>query len=76
MFKVNKKSVPKISDYVGEKLDCIDNCDPNLMLLIELDHIMEQLRYKDCLGYYYTSKNGELLWCLIDQSMLEMCNSL
>ena len=28
-FKGNKKDIPKISDYVDKKLDCIDNCDPN-----------------------------------------------
>lgn len=75
-FKGNKKGVPKISNYVDEKLDCIDNCDPNLMLLIELDHIIEQLGYKDSLGYYYTNKNGKLVCWLINEIVLEMYNSL
>lgn len=39
-FKGNKEGVPNISDYMGGKLDCIDNCDPNLMSLIKLDHII------------------------------------
>ena len=57
-------------------MGCIYNCDLDLMSLIELDHIMEQLGYKDCLGYYYANKKRELVWCLTYQTMLEMCNSL
>ena len=49
---------------MGDKLDCIDNCDSNLMSLIKLDDIMKHLGYKDCLGYYYANKNGELVMVL------------
>ena len=26
--------------------------------------------------YYYTNKNGELVWCLTNQTVLEICSSL
>ncbi|KAJ9700953.1 hypothetical protein PVL29_006333 [Vitis rotundifolia] len=37
---------------------------------------MKHLGYKDCLGYYYANENEELVWCLTDQIVLEICNSL
>ena len=55
-----------MSDYVGGKVDYVDNCDKDLMSLI----------YKDCMGYYYANTNGELVWCLIDENVLEMCSLL
>ena len=53
-----------MSDYVGEKVDYVDNFDKDLMNLIELDQMLFQLGYKDCIGYYYANKNEELIWCL------------
>ena len=58
--------VLKISDYLGGKLDHVDNCDKNVVSFIELDHMLFWLRYKDCIGYCYANKNGELVWCLAD----------
>ena len=65
-----------MSDYVGEKVDYVDNFDKDLMNLIELDQMLFQLGYKDCMGYYYAKTNGELVWCLTDENVLEMCSSL
>ena len=57
-------------------MDYVDNCDKDIMSLIELDHMLFQLGYKDCVGYYYANKNEELIWCLIDETVLEICSSL
>lgn len=61
---------------MGGKVDYVDHCDKDLMSLIELDHMLFQLGYKDCMGYYYANTNGELVWCLTDENVLEMCSSL
>lgn len=74
-FSGNMELVPKISNCLGGKVDYVDNCGKDVMSLIELDHILIWLWYKYCILYYYTNKNGELVWCLIDQNVLEMCNS-
>ena len=57
-------------------MDYVDNCDKDIMSLIELDHMLFQLGYKDCVGYYYANKNEELIWCLTDETVLEICSSL
>ncbi|KAJ9702962.1 hypothetical protein PVL29_004634 [Vitis rotundifolia] len=45
------------------------------MSLIELNHIIAQLGYDDCIRYYHAYTNGKLVWCLIDQILLEMSSS-
>ena len=62
-FRGNTEPIPKMSDYVDGKVDYIDNCEKDLMSLIELDHMLFRLGYKDCMGYYYANKNEELVWC-------------
>ena len=44
--------------------------------LIDLNHIMLKLGYQNCLRCYYIDKNGELVVCLANQSILDMCNSM
>ena len=75
-FKCNIEPIAKINDYMGGKVDYVDNCDKNVMSFIELDYILFWLGYKDCMRYYYTNKNGELVWCLTNQTVLEICSSL
>ena len=43
-FRGDMRHVFKISDYLGGKVDYVDNCDNNVMSLIELDHILFLLR--------------------------------
>ena len=55
-FRGDMRHVFKISDYLGGKVDYVDNCDNNVMFLIELDHILFLLRYKYCIEYFYANK--------------------
>ena len=39
-FRGNTEPIQKMSDYVDGKVDYIDNCEKDLMSLIELDHML------------------------------------
>ncbi|CAK9144540.1 unnamed protein product [Ilex paraguariensis] len=46
--------------YIEGHMDCINDCDVNLMSLIEMDDIASTIGYAPYIGYYYRILDGDV----------------